>query len=284
MIDFITSHEPAIRLTAFGGVLLAMLTLQHLFPRKQRVASALARWRTNGLLVVIDSIAVRLLGPFIAVVVAAWAGRHSIGLFALTPLPIWLEIILAIILLDMAIYAQHVASHKIPMLWRFHQVHHADRDIDATTGVRFHPVEIIISMLYKAALMVLIGPAVVAVIMFEVLLNGSAIFNHANVLLPKGLDRVLRRVIVTPDMHRVHHSVYRDETDSNYGFFLSVWDHVFKTWRAEPRDGHAAMVIGLPDHQDEAPTRLLWSLSVPFHKRHVHDDEPAFPNDTSQKV
>ena len=275
MLDFITAHEPVIRLSAFAGMLGLMLALQSAFPRKALVGSALARWRTNGLIAIIDTLAVRLLGPLAAVVVAGWAAVNGVGVLNIIDLPAPLTIVLAIAALDLAIYAQHVATHKVALLWRFHQVHHADRDIDATTGVRFHPVEIVASMLYKVIVVSVLGPPVVAVILFEVLLNGSAVFNHANVKLPHWLDQALRLVIVTPDTHRVHHSVYRDETDSNYGFFLSVWDRLFGTYRAQPRDGHAAMTIGLPDYQDDRPQTLRWSMSVPFSARKKNTDQDA---------
>lgn len=286
MREFILQNEPIFRLSAFLGVMAVMVILQSLFPRKATVAMAPVRWRTNGLLVVIDSVLVRLLGPLAAVGVAAWADRHGIGLLALIEAPLWLEMVVAVIVLDLAIYAQHVATHYIPMLWRFHQVHHADRDIDATTGVRFHPAEIVVSMLYKGVVVLLLGPAVVAVILFEALLNGSAIFNHANVALPRWLDQVLRLVVVTPDTHRVHHSVHGAEANRNFGFFLSVWDRLFGTYQAQPRDGHAAMVIGLPApasvRAGARPDTLGWSLLAPF--RQAADPAPASEDDKKSAV
>ncbi|MDY7098154.1 MAG: sterol desaturase family protein, partial [Pseudomonadota bacterium] len=188
------------------------------------------------------------------------------GLLNLVALPFWVEVLIAIVLLDFAVWAQHVASHKIPILWRFHKVHHADRDIDVTTGARFHPVEILLSMLYKLACVIVLGPAAVAVFLFEVILNASAMFNHSNVRLPARFDALLRSLIVTPDMHRVHHSAIQRETDSNYGFFLSLWDKVFGVHIAQPELGHDRMVIGLDEYQDDAPSSLRWSLAEPFRK------------------
>jgi sterol desaturase/sphingolipid hydroxylase (fatty acid hydroxylase superfamily) len=171
--------------------------------------------------------------------------------------------VLAILFLDFAIWLQHLITHKVPLFWRFHRVHHADRDFDVTTAVRFHPVEIVASMGVKIGLIYLMGPQAIAVLVFEVLLNGTALFNHANLRLPLWLDHVLRWVLVTPDMHRVHHSVIRAEHDSNYGFALSVWDRIFRTYRAQPAGGHDAMVVGL-EWQDEKPAKLGWSLWLPF--------------------
>ena len=188
------------------------------------------------------------------------------GILSWIDWPFWLEVAVAAVLLDMAIYWQHVASHKIPVLWRVHRVHHADRDIDATTGIRFHPVEIVLSMLYKFVVIIALGAPALGVFIFEVLLNGSAMFNHANLKLPAWLDRVLRTLIVTPDMHRVHHSVIHHETDSNYGFNLSIWDRLFGSYIDQPEKGHDGMTIGLNDYQTDNPSRLDWSLLLPFRK------------------
>ncbi len=254
-------------MSVFIGVFALMAVLEAIMPKKRRVMPRLGRWITNLSLVVIDGLVVRLLVPILAVGVAVWAAEQSVGLFNLLELPIWIEFALAIILLDVLIYAQHVASHKIPVLWRLHKVHHADRDIDVTTGARFHPLEIVLSMLFKLLCVVLLGASAAAVIVFEVLLNGAAMFNHANVSLPKALDSVMRKLIVTPDFHRVHHSVVATETNSNYGFFLSCWDRLFRTYTAQPSSGHEAMTIGLSQYQSEQPNTLWWSLKVPFVKR-----------------
>jgi sterol desaturase/sphingolipid hydroxylase (fatty acid hydroxylase superfamily) len=170
----------------------------------------------------------------------------------------------AVLVLDLAIWGQHWASHKVPLFWRLHQVHHADRDIDVTTAVRFHPVEIALSMLWKIVVVVPLGAPPLAVFLFEVILNACAMFNHANIALPQWLDRILRLLVVTPDMHRVHHSVLRREHNTNYGFNLSVWDRLFRTYTAQPEGGHQGMTIGLPPYQSEAPTRFGWSLWLPF--------------------
>lgn len=259
-------NEPLIRMTVFGGVLAVMAVSEAMLPRKDRTQPRAGRWFTNLGLVVVDTLVLRLLFPVLAVGIAEIATANGWGILAWTDWPFWLEVAIAAILLDMAIYGQHVASHKFAILWRLHRVHHADRDIDATTGIRFHPIEIVLSMLYKFAVIIVLGAPALGVFIFEVLLNGSAMFNHANVRLPLPVDRILRALIVTPDMHRVHHSVIDRETDSNYGFNLSIWDRLFGTYIDQPRDGHDAMTIGLNEYQDNSPSRLDWSLLLPFRK------------------
>ena len=233
-------------------------------PRRRRAFSRGRRWLTNGLITVIDAAVVRLL--LIAIGVAgAWdAARGGWGLFNWLDWPFWIEVVITLIVLDLVIYWQHVLSHWIPFLWRFHRVHHADRDFDVTTAVRFHPIEIAYSMLLKLGVVYLLGPPAAAVILFEVILNGAAMFNHSNIRIPERLDRALRWVIVTPDMHRVHHSALSPETDRNFGFNLPWWDRLFGTYLAQPSKGHDGMTIGLNDYQNDAPTRLLWSLALPF--------------------
>ena len=261
-------NEAAIRLTAFLGIFAAMAVLEALYPRRRRSLKRPERWFTNMLIVVIDTIALRALAivlPLLAVGAAIDAAAKGWGLFNALGWAWWVEWILAILILDLAIWAQHLITHKVPLLWRIHRVHHADRDMDVTTGVRFHPIEILLSMLLKIGLVYMLGPAAGAVIVFEVLLNGTALFNHANLALPKSVDRLLRLILVTPDMHRVHHSRNRTEHDSNYGFALSIWDRIFRTYRPQPVDGHQDMVVGL-DWQDERPARLGWSLALPFKK------------------
>lgn len=243
-----------------------MMAAEAWLPRRVRQQPRHSRWLTNLLFVVINIAVLRLLGPITAVVVADNALQNNWGLLALSPvpLPLVVEIALGVVLLDFAIYWQHVASHKIPMLWRFHKVHHVDRDIDVTTGIRFHPIEALLSMLYKCLMILLLGPVTIAVVIFEVLLNASAMFNHANVKLPLFVDRVLRCVMVTPDMHRVHHSDIQRETDSNYGFFLSIWDRLFASYIPQPSAGHDGMTIGLAEHQTNEPASIVWSLVLPF--------------------
>ncbi len=265
-MDFFGLSEGTIRLTVFASVFIVMVAAEAAFPRKKRTQARGRRWFTNLALVVLDTAALRIVFPILAIGMAAYANEQGWGLLAIINLPVWLEITIAILLLDFAIYGQHVASHKIPIFWRIHKVHHADRDIDVTTGARFHPIEIVLSMAYKLLCVVVIGPAATAVFMFEVILNASAMFNHSNVKLPLALDRWVRVIIVTPDMHRVHHSVIRHETDSNYGFFLSAWDRFFKTYTSQPERGHDEVTIGLSEHQTEQPSSLLWSLFLPFRR------------------
>lgn len=260
------SNEALIRLSAFATLFLIFAALESLAPRRARTVPRRNRWGTNLVIAVIDSLVLRAMAvalPFLAIGAAVDAWRNGWGLFNTLSWPFWTEVLLSILILDFAIWAQHLVTHKVPLFWRFHRVHHADRDFDVTTAVRFHPVEIVASMGLKIGLVYLIGPPALAVLAFEIILNGTALFNHANLRLPRWLDAVLRLVIVTPDMHRIHHSVRRDEHDSNYGFALSVWDRIFRTYRAKPEAGHDGMVLGL-EWQDERPTRLGWSLWLPF--------------------
>ena len=264
MTDFILQNESSLRLGFFLSILLFMMAVEALFPRKRRALGRGHRWFSNILLTIVDAVFVRLVFPIVAIGAAAIAAQKGWGLFNLVDLPIWLEITLVIILLDMLIYWQHVAFHHVPFLWAFHKVHHVDRDIDVTTGFRFHPIEIGISLAYKLALVVLLGVPVLAVIIFEIILNGCAMFNHSNVKLPLALDRIMRRIIVTPDMHRVHHSTVMSETNSNYGFNLSLWDRIFGSYTAQPKHGHDDMVIGLKEYQTAGPASFSWSLLLPF--------------------
>ena len=259
-------NETFIRLSIFIGVLVIFISLEALFPKKKRTQARRKRWITHACFPVINTAALRLLGPIAALSIASWVNFHNIGLFNATDWPLWLEVSLAFIIFDFAIYLQHVVTHKVPLLWRLHKVHHSDRDLDASSALRFHPLEIMLSMIYKCSLIFLIGPAVIAVLIFEIFLNASAIFNHANLTLPFRIDRLIRLFIVTPDMHRVHHSIIPSETDSNFGFNLSIWDRIFKTYKAQPKAGHTEMVIGLSEHQTDAPTSLIWSLKLPFAK------------------
>jgi len=258
--------DTQLRLSIFIGVLVLMAVLEAMLPKRERRQTRTHRWSTNLSLVVVNSVVLKLLGPITAVIAADYALENNWGLLGLSPiaLPLLVEIILAIVLLDFAIYLQHVASHHLPILWRLHKVHHADQDIDVTTGIRFHPIEAGLSMVYKCGVILLLGPVTIAVIIFEILLNASAMFNHANVRLPKALDKVLRLIIVTPDFHRVHHSVIEQETNSNYGFFLSIWDKLCKTYIEQPSKGHQEMTIGLNAYQDTKTNALGWCLAIPF--------------------
>jgi len=210
------------------------------------------------------SLSLQLLGPLIAVGVAEWGSLNGWGLFNLLDWPNWLEFIIAFLVLDLAIWYQHVLFHKIPWLWRLHSVHHADRDLDASSGIRFHPLEFLVSMVYKCGIVLLLGPAVLLVVIFEIVLNATAIFNHANLALPIWLDKPLRKIIVTPDMHRVHHSIILSESQKNYGFNFSVWDRLFRTYQADPVKGQIGMTLGLETAQSDNTQKIGWSLILPF--------------------
>ena len=256
--------EGTLRFAAFAGVFLLMALFEWAAPRRALAHDRPRRWFTNLSIVVIDIVVVRLVFPLAAVGFAIWAQSHGFGLFHAIDVPGWLAGIVSFLVLDLAIWAQHLAVHKIPVFWRIHRVHHADVDFDLTTALRFHPFEIVLSMVWKMAVVVALGAPPLSVFLFEVVLNGMAMFNHANAKLPVRVDRVLRTFLVTPDMHRVHHSTNIAETDSNYGFNLSIWDRIFRTYVAQPALGHDGMVIGLDDYQSEAPTRIGWSLLLPF--------------------
>ncbi len=255
-----------------GGVFLTLFVLfaglEVLVPRRSRSLTRGRRWATNLVLTVLNTFALRGLAfvlPLLAIGAALDARAQGWGLLNRVNWPHWAELLLAVLILDLAIWTQHLVTHKVPVFWRFHRVHHADRDMDVTTGFRFHPVEILASMGLKIGLIYLLGPSALAVLVFEILLSGTALFNHANVALPAPLDRALRLVLVTPDMHRVHHSARRDEHDSNYGFALSLWDRIFRTYVPEPMAGHDAMTVGL-EWQDDKPARLGWVLGLPFRR------------------
>jgi sterol desaturase/sphingolipid hydroxylase (fatty acid hydroxylase superfamily) len=260
-----TPHEPIIRLGCFAGVLLLMALWEDLAPRRRLTVRRPARWFSNLGLVMLDTLAVRFLVPLGAVGVAVLAAQRGWGLLNNVALPGWLAVLLSVVALDLAIYLQHLMFHAVPLLWRLHMVHHADLDFDATTGVRFHPLEILLSLFIKMAAVALLGAPALGVVAFEVLLNATSLFNHGNVRLPAALDRVLRLVVVTPEMHRVHHSVRPRETNSNFGFNLPWWDYLFGTYRAQPADGHEGMTVGLSQFRDErVADRLHWMLLLPF--------------------
>jgi sterol desaturase/sphingolipid hydroxylase (fatty acid hydroxylase superfamily) len=286
MDGLIGQSDGPIRLAVFASVFLAMALIELLWPKRKLIVSKRKRWLTNIGISVAGTLLLRLMAmlavPVAAIAAALYAQAHQIGLLNQVAWPQWIKVVVALLVLDLAIWAQHLASHKIPIFWRLHQVHHADRDIDVTTAVRFHPVEIGLSMLWKIAVVVPLGAPPVAVFLFEVILNACAMFNHANIALPAWFDRVLRLLVVTPDMHRVHHSVLRREHDSNYGFNLSLWDRLFRTYTAQPQAGHQGMTIGLDPYQSEAPTRFGWSLWLPFGPqpsaaRHKENRKPPAP-------
>lgn len=265
METFVLAHEPALRLAAFVAVLAVMVIWEVLAPRRARPLPRRRRWPANLGIVALNTVIVRLLFPAAAVGVALSAETHGWGLLHRYDVPAWAALAAGIVLLDFAIYLQHVMFHAVPVLWRLHRMHHADLDIDVTTGARFHPVEIVLSMLIKFAAIAALGVPPAAVVLFEVLLNATSMFNHGNVRIPAALEPALRWLLVTPDMHRVHHSIERDETNSNFGFNLSLWDRLFGTYRAQPAAGHERMVIGIPEHRNEREVdRLPGMLALPF--------------------
>ena len=262
-------NEATIRLAFFAGLFLLFAALEAIRPKRKRTQDRARRWPTNLAIIVIDTLSLRalaLLLPALAVGAAVDAQAHGYGLFNHLNWAPWAEGLLAILFFDFAIWFQHLVTHKVPVLWRLHRVHHADRDIDVTTAIRFHPVEILLSMLLKIGLVYLVGPAAWAMVAFEIILNGTAMFNHANLNLPHWLDAIIRTLLVTPDMHRIHHSTKRAEHDSNYGFALSIWDKLFGTYNATPQGGEEALVIGL-QWQGEEPARLGWNLMLPFQRK-----------------
>ncbi len=264
-------QETAWRLALFAGVFGVMAMYEVAWPRRDLVLGRGRRWITNLFIVVLDSVLVRLVFPLAAVGAALWAGETGTGLFNALGLPVWIAGVAGFLILDFAIWAQHLIFHKVPILWRVHRVHHSDRDIDVTTALRFHPIEILLSMAIKIGIVVALGIPAFAVFVFEVVLNGMAMFNHANVRIPVRVERWLRLLVVTPDMHRVHHSIIHRETDSNYGFNLSVWDRAFGTYVAQPEKGHDGMTIGLAEHQSDAPSRIGWALMFPFRGKQRRD-------------
>jgi sterol desaturase/sphingolipid hydroxylase (fatty acid hydroxylase superfamily) len=263
--EFVTQYEVSIRLGFFIGIFAVMGLWEIVAPRRALTVSKTVRWANNLGLVFINSLVLRILFPAAAVGVAAFTAEQGWGLLNYYSLPLALSVVLAVVAMDFIIYLQHVLVHAVPALWRLHRVHHADLDYDVTTGARFHPIEIILSMLIKFAAIVVLGPPIVAVVIFEVVLNAMAMFNHGNVRLPLGLDRVLRLLVVTPDMHRVHHSVEDNEANSNFGFNLSIWDRILGTYIAQPREGHEGMTIGI--HHYREPKQVCWlpgMLALPF--------------------
>lgn len=265
MAVWLSAHESMVRLGCFLTVLTAMALWERIAPRRSLALPRSTRWFSNLGLMVLGSLAAKLLVPVAATGVALLAARQGSGLFNQVATPGWVALAVSVAVLDAAIYLQHLMFHAVPVLWRLHLVHHADVDFDTTTGVRFHPIEIVLSLLIKCAVILLLGPPVTAVILFEVLLNATALFNHGNVRLPRALDRRLRWLVVTPDMHRVHHSVHSNETNSNFGFNLPWWDRLCGTYREQPRDGHVGMVIGLHEPRDlRLVARLSGLLRLPF--------------------
>jgi sterol desaturase/sphingolipid hydroxylase (fatty acid hydroxylase superfamily) len=265
MLQALLQNETAIRLTAFFGVLAIVAGAEFLFPRRRLTVSKLRRWASNLGIVFLNSLFVRLLLPATAAGFAIFAAQRGWGVFNYFDVPVWAAIIASVVMLDFAIYLQHVMFHAVPALWRLHRMHHADLDFDVTTGARFHPIEILLSMFIKFAVIAVIGAPAVAVIIFEVLLNATSMFNHGNLRLPLAFDRLLRLFVVTPDMHRVHHSIEDYETNSNFGFNLPWWDRLFGTYKPQPDAGHEAMTIGIRDFREpKLASDLPGMLILPF--------------------
>jgi sterol desaturase/sphingolipid hydroxylase (fatty acid hydroxylase superfamily) len=266
-MSWIMSHEPAVRLGFFLGVFAVMAVWELVVPRRPLRASKGSRWFANLGIMVLGTVMVRIIFPTAAVGMALVAAERGWGLLNNFDLAPAIAIIASVLILDLFIYLQHVMLHAVPGLWRLHMVHHADVDFDCTTGLRFHPLEIVLSMLIKFAAVTVLGPPAVAVIIFEVVLNATAIFNHGNVRLPAAVDGALRWIVVTPDMHRVHHSVKPFETNSNFGFNLPWWDRLLRTYKDQPEDGHELMTIGLSPFLDGSRQGLLGLLALPFSGR-----------------
>lgn len=264
MPDAAIPAEPLVRLGAFSGVFILMALWELLAPRRPQAIGRRTRWPNNLGVVILDTLVVRVLFPAGAVGIAMLAQAKGWGLLNLLQQPGWIAVPLSVLVLDLAIYAQHVAFHSVPVLWRLHRMHHADLEFDVTTGLRFHPAEIVLSMLIKAAVVIALGAPPIAVLLFEVLLNATSMFSHGNVRLPGAMDRVLRWIVVTPEMHRVHHSILRRETNSNFGFNLPWWDRLFGTYRAQPEAGHERMTIGISHFRDPRELRLDRMLLQPL--------------------
>lgn len=270
-----TEQAAVWRAVIFFGVLAVLIIAERVWRRKTLTQSLRDRWVPNLGVFLTGTIVTRGLVVFSGLAASLYAARQGWGIFNILPVPEWVAIAVSLILLDMAVWFQHVLSHRWQWLWRLHRVHHSDMDIDVTTALRFHPVEIGLSLLYKSAIVIILGAPLMAVLLFDILLNGLAMFNHANLVLPQPLDRVLRKLIVTPDMHRVHHSVHEDETNSNYGFCLSLWDRIFGVYTPQPRDGHKDMVIGLSLFRDIKGLGFWGLLIQPRVKGSAEVDAPS---------
>ena len=264
MVEAILANELGVRLGFFLAVFSIIALWELPMPRRNCEVSRWGRWPSNLGIVALDAVLVRVFIPATAVTMALIAEEGGWGLFNQLALPGWAAVLLSVIILDLVIYLQHVMFHAVPMLWRLHRVHHADLGFDVTTGVRFHPIEIFLSMGIKLAAVAVLGVPGIAVLIFEVLLNATSMFNHGNVRLPSNLDRVLRWIVVTPDMHRVHHSIIPREANSNFGFNLPWWDRLLGTYRAQPTDGHEGMVIGIGQFRTRRDLWLDWMLFQPF--------------------
>lgn len=265
--EYLLANEPSIRLGVFLSILMAMMWLEVLAPKRQLTCSKPYRWVNNISLVAFNTVLLRLLIPAGAVGVALFCEQHEVGLFQYFDLSLVFTLIVCIVIMDCVIYWQHRMFHTIPWLWRLHRVHHIDQDIDVTTGARFHPIEILLSVLIKMLVVLLLGAPAEAVIVFEIILNATAMFNHSNVHLPEKLDKYMRWILVTPDMHRVHHSQIRSETDSNFGFNVPWWDRIFSSYIDQPQLGHEKMKIGIKGYEDVRRSQnIAQLLTHPFSK------------------
>jgi sterol desaturase/sphingolipid hydroxylase (fatty acid hydroxylase superfamily) len=270
MRDTLLAYEPYIRLAAFTGVFLIMALWEFIVPRRAQTIGRAWRWPNNLGVVAVNTLLVRIVFPTTAVGLALLAAVRGFGFFNVIALPAWAAVVASVIILDLAIYFQHVLFHAVPALWRLHRVHHADLEFDVSTGLRFHPIEILLSMLIKFAVVAALGAPALSVLIFEVLLNATSMFNHANGQIPRDIDRVLRWLVVTPDMHRVHHSIVARETNSNFGFNLPWWDRLFGTYRDQPAAGHEAMTIGIEQFRDSRELGLDRMLIQPFRDEAGH--------------
>ena len=264
MIELLTSYEGWIRLVSFLSVFVFFIVLETIVPRRKQTQLRALRWTSNLSLVFISSVLLKAVALIIGINAAIYANTHQLGLFNNIDAPDIVAVIASIVLLDFVIYWQHRFSHEIPIIWRLHRLHHSDIEYDTTTALRFHPAEIILSYFVKFAAVLLIGVPVTALILFEIILNATAMFNHSNLKLPLGFDKILRQFIVTPDMHRVHHSVYPNETNSNYGFNIPLWDRLFGSYIAQPKDGHEQMEIGLYEFRSKKQQTLPALLKQPL--------------------
>ena len=256
--------EKIVRLGVFLGIFVALAIVEILRPRRRLTVSKAGRWFTNLVIIALNPLTVALIFPVLPTGMALLAAEHNWGLLSHPAIPSWLKFVGGFVLLDLVVYTQHVLHHAVPVLWRLHRVHHTDLDFDLTTGLRFHPLEIVVSMAVKLAAVAAIGPPPLAVLLFEVALNGTSLFNHSNIHIPEKIDRLLRLLVVTPDMHRVHHSVIIRETNSNFGFNLPWWDRLFGTYKDQPVSGHQDMAIGLAQFRDLRELSLLRVLVLPF--------------------
>ncbi|MFK8053494.1 MAG: sterol desaturase family protein [Woeseiaceae bacterium] len=260
-MTWLVDHESLARLGVFLMALILFGLLEHQFPRRALHRSS-RRW-INLLMPVTAAAIGRLLGPLVPVAVAWWANAAGFGMLHLFNAPLWLAIIMAFALLDLSIYWQHRMMHKIPILWRLHRMHHSDINIDVTTGVRFHPLEFLLSFFFKSLVVLILGAPVVAVILFEIVLNAAALFNHSNLALSRRADSLIRWLLITPDLHRIHHSAKPEETNTNFGFSVPWWDHLFNSYKAEPVDGHSEMMIGLEEFRSDADQSIVALLKQP---------------------